>query len=215
MVLIFDFDGTLADTTEGIVRTTQKTLECLGYDVIPEDDIKGLIGLPISESLSIAANVTEMEKVQECVDTYRKIYYESSMKDVRAYPGVAETLRELKNQGHILCIATSRSKPSLKSLLSSMGILHLFDILKADEDVECKKPAPDMILQIMKETGCSPEDVLMTGDTTYDIEMGHNACVNTCAVTYGNHNEYRLKSSIPHIILHDYSDLLEIFRSWV
>lgn len=215
MVMIFDFDGTLVDTTEGIVRTTVKALERLGYVTPPEEEIKGLIGLPIAQSLSIAAGVTDPLKVKECVDTYRDIYFESGMRDIRPYPGVVETLRRLKEEGHTLCIATSRSKPSLKSILSSIGVLELFDILIADEDVVNKKPAPDMVQKILSETGCDPQDTFMTGDTTFDIEMGHRAGVNTCAVTYGNHTEERLRTSVPHAIIHKFSDVLELVRPWV
>ena len=197
--LVFDFDGTLADTTEGILKTTEATLERMGLPAADPALVQQAIGLPLQGSLR-AAGVPE-ERIAEGVDTYHELFYELAPRHISIYPGVKEGLEMLAAQGVRMGIATSRSEHSLVTLLSEHGILHHFEVLGTVQCVERPKPAPDLVQWVLERFGAAPEEAMVIGDTTYDIEMGTAAGCRTCAVSYGNHPVERLLTANPdHIV---------------
>ncbi len=190
--VIFDFDGTLADTHESIITTMAETMRVLGHTEADAEVMTSLIGLPLKEGIRRAAGIEDEQALNDAVALYRKIYKDTAPHTVKLYPGVKETLETLANKGYKLAVATSRGKDSLRQMLEVLGIAHLFTVLKADEDVINKKPAPDMVRAILYELKCSPSDAMVVGDTSFDIEMGNSAGVKSCGVTYGNHNRAQL-----------------------
>lgn len=190
--IIFDFDGTLVDTRESIVSTMSKTSLRLGCGKIDSSVVISTIGLPLKESIRRATCIENEEQLDNAVALYRRIYQEDAPHTVKLYPGVRKTLEELFAGKYKLAVATSRGKDSLIQMLEVLGIRHLFLLLKADEDVSAKKPAPDMVLSILSDFDCSPTDAIVIGDTAFDIEMGKRAGVQTCGVTYGNHSREQL-----------------------
>lgn len=190
--VIFDFDGTLADTHESIITTMAETMRVLGRPDADAEVMTSLIGLPLKEGIRRAAGIEDEEALDDAVALYRKIYKDTAPHTVKLYPGVRETLGTLAAGGYRLAVATSRGKESLRQMLEALGIECLFTVLKADEDVINKKPAPDMVRDILSELNCSPADAMMVGDTSFDIEMGKRAGVRACGVTYGNHNRCQL-----------------------
>ena len=197
--LVFDFDGTLADTTEGILKTTEATLERMGLPAADPALVQQAIGLPLQGSLR-AAGVPE-ERIAEGVDTYHELFYELAPRHISIYPGVKEGLGMLAAQGVRMGIATSRSEHSLVTLLSEHGILHHFEVLGTVQCVERPKPAPDLVQWVLERFGAAPEEAMVIGDTTYDIAMGAAAGCRTCAVSYGNHPVERLLTANPdHIV---------------
>ncbi|MDE5876739.1 MAG: HAD-IA family hydrolase [Muribaculaceae bacterium] len=190
--VIFDFDGTLADTRESIITTMTETMRVLGRPEADADVMTALIGLPLKEGIRRAAGIEDEKALDDAVALYRKIYQDMAPHSIKLYPGVKETLENLVANGYRLAVATSRGKESLKQMLEVTGIAHLFTVLKADEDVINKKPAPDMVRDILYELDCWPAEAMMVGDTTFDIMMGKGAGVRSCGVTYGNHNRFQL-----------------------
>jgi phosphoglycolate phosphatase len=94
--------------------------------------------------------------------------------------GVAETLKLLKSGGSKLAVATTDSHKRAKEALRFLGVAHLFDAIIGGDDVENSKPAPDMVLEACKQTGCAPKDAVVVGDSLSDITMGRNAKVKEC-----------------------------------
>ena len=102
-----------------------------------------------------------------------------------------------------MAIATSRGEPSLVSLLTEHGIRQYFEVLGTTGCVERPKPAPDLVLWVLDRFGAIPEEAMVIGDTTFDIEMGSAAGCSTCAVSYGNHSVERLQTASPNHIIPD------------
>ena len=205
--LVFDFDGTLADTTEGILVTTKATLERMGLPAAEASVVQQAIGLPLQGSLR-AAGVPE-ERLQEAVDVYHEVFYDIAPKHITIYPGVREGLELLATKGLRMSIATSRSEHSLTMLLEEHRIRQYFEVMGTVGCVERPKPAPDLVQWVMERLGAEPSETMVIGDTTYDIQMGASAGCRTCAVSYGNHPVERLHTASPDLIVDDLRDLAD------
>lgn len=208
--LILDFDGTIADTSAAIISAFCKTFEKLDLPTPADGEIRQTIGLPLRDAFAQLSGMTEDAAIDRGVDTYRSLFDDSADGSIVIYPGVKETLEQLKAAGVILTVASSRSHKSLPGMLDRLGIAPLIDMVVAAEDVEAAKPAPDMVLKILEATHTAPYDALVVGDTTYDIEMGHAAGTRTCAVTYGNHPTERLIAAHPNYMIDLFHDTATI-----
>ncbi|MEO5355531.1 MAG: HAD-IA family hydrolase, partial [Magnetococcus sp. XQGC-1] len=122
------------------------------------------------------------------------------------FPGVRTVLETLHNANVEMAIATGKSMRGLQRTLREHNLNTFFHSLQT-ADVARSKPDPEMIENILRETGSNPKETLMVGDTTFDIEMGHQAGVITCAVTYGCHSRERLAQARPHHWLERMADL--------
>lgn len=211
-LIIFDFDGTLADTEECIVQTFQKTLETLNLPMKSGKDIKSTIGLPLDVCFKVLTGIEENEKIDECTATYRSLFFGLQAITIKLFPKVKEVLEQLQNTGIKCSIATSRSGKSLEDLCGMLGIDKLFQLKMGSNDVTEKKPAPEMVLKTMEFFGLCADDVLVVGDTIYDIMMGSNAGCMTCGVTWGNQSREELETANPTFIIDSITELPEILR---
>ena len=207
--LIFDFDGTLADTADGIVATATETLHRLGVDGVTPEAIRATIGLPLGASLRIAGHLPE-EKEAEAVAIYRELFAQLELTQIRLYPGVAEAIREFAARGIPMAIATSRGCNSLERILSGWGLSSYFPVRATSADGFPSKPAPDMVLALLERLGAKAGETLVVGDTTFDIEMGNRAHCLTCAVTYGNHARERLLTASPTWLIDEFAALKQL-----
>lgn len=206
--IIFDFDGTLADTNAGIVATFKKTMEILGIPSPTESEITATIGLPLKQNFLTAVKGMSDEMADECARTYRSIFDETAIPTIKAFPGVKETLTSLHERGIRMVIATSRSHRSLKLISDNLGISRYFCDAYCAEDVRNHKPAPDIVNLILKNHNITPDDALVVGDTTFDLMMGQAAGCKVCGVTWGNHTEEMLRQVNPDYIIQNISDLI-------
>ena len=119
--IIFDFDGTIADTSAGIIATTQEAFRQLGFPEISEEQIRPTIGLVLEQSLQRAAGLTAEQTVM-AARKYREIFPEYGASASTLFPGVAETLAEFSSRGFRMAIATSRGRDSLEMIMAPYGI---------------------------------------------------------------------------------------------
>lgn len=208
--IIFDFDGTLADTTAGIVSTFQHTFQEMGLPCPSVEKLKSTIGLTLKDGFKAAMEELTDEQADTCVATYRRLFDIIAIPCTTAYPGIVETLHKLKAQGFMLTIATSRSHRSLNTLSEKLGIKECFSGFYGAEDVVNHKPAPDLVNLILDTYDLSPEDVLVVGDAHYDMLMGQGAGCRVCGVTWGNQSREQLSSVDPDYIIDDIKELFNI-----
>jgi phosphoglycolate phosphatase len=206
--VVFDFDGTLADTRHAVVTTVQQTLRELGVAQLPAEEIVVRMGLPLAQ-VFVAAGVAA-ERCGDAVQWYRQ-RFPANTDRVALFPGVLAGLRALASAGIPLGIASARGRGSLLPLIDALGIAAYFGHVLGDEDVEQRKPAPDLVLALAQRMQLAPARMLVVGDTTYDVEMGHAAGAHTCAVTYGSHDIVRLRDARPHHVVDSLADLHERF----
>lgn len=192
--IFFDFDGTIADTVNGILATMTATFKELNLPIPPQDAMKSTIGMLLGDALQQLGNLDDSQRVL-AVKTYQRLFREVELPNTRIFPGVSQTLQILKSRGVKMAIVTSRGIESLRLILTQNSILEYFDELVTRDNGFKPKPAPDMVNYLLQKMSLAPSDVLVVGDTTFDIDMGNAAGCKTCAVTYGNHSAERLATS--------------------
>lgn len=207
--LFFDFDGTLADTAPAIVQVMQKTFLHMGLEAPSAESIRLTIGLPLEKCLEVLAGNTGADRAKMAA-YYRSIFNDYCKDYTDIFPGVKETLTQLHDNGYRLAICTSRGAPSLDMILRSNGMGDLFENRTTHDDGLEAKPSPHMVLTLLERMKLSADDVIVVGDTTYDILMGNSAGCRTCGVTYGNHDKERLLTAKPTWTIDSFCELLQL-----
>lgn len=205
--LIFDFDGTLADTNEAIVRTYSETLKYLGLPDPGREKITSTIGLCLRDGFKAGVDGITDEQADLAVITYRRFFNDIAIPVTKPFPGIHEVLRELKAAGYLMVIATSRSHHSLEILSKQIGTAEFFAANYAADDVENHKPAPDLALLVLEKHGVKPQEAMVIGDTVFDLQMGKAAGCKVCGVTWGNQTRRQLESADPDFIIDDIAQL--------
>ena len=207
--IIFDFDGTLADTQRGIVATAQEVLRQMGFPPADDAALAATIGLPLRENFTRGAGLGD-EEADRAVAIYRQIFEKVAVPVIRLFPGVDETLATLSARGIPMAVASSRGQHSLEMLMAHTGLSkHIpLDRCFGVETAARPKPAPDMVYVILGRLGVRPEETLVVGDTTFDLEMGRNAGCYTCGVSYGNQTAEQLAAASPNYLIDDLRKLL-------
>lgn len=205
--IIFDFDGTLMDTAPIILATMAATIREMGLPGRTEEECRATIGKRLEDiPAMLFPGVQGLADVYAA--TYLRIFPQENRPGVaRPFPGVADTLRRLNEQGYTMAVASSRNRGSLLDFIDGMGLTDTFRMIVSGEDVREAKPAPEPVLAICGAMGWRPEETLVVGDATYDILMGHNAGSPTCAVTYGNHSRDRLLTAAPDFVIDSFPKL--------
>ena len=211
--LIFDFDGTLGDTSQLITTTLQQTIAHVGLPVPPDDQCRETIGLPLEVAFRFLTN-REDKFAKNCAKLYRHQFFTVNAKKfvVHPYPHVVSTINKLFSSGFQLCIASSRNRDSLHQLLEEMKIDHKFQYTLGGSDVTHQKPAPDLVLELLRLTDTASEEALVIGDTAYDMAMGHAAYCMTCGVTYGNGSRESLETANADYMIDSFDQLLPLIE---
>jgi len=209
-LIIFDFDGTLADTRQLIVETMQQTIQALGLTPCTDEQCTSMIGLPLKQAFTELIPMSD-EMGDRCVDTYRQIFNEKNASYViPTFPHVIDTLYRLSSEGYILTIASSRSRKSLLDFVHTMHLEEIFSYILGADDVIHAKPHPEPVLRTLEAFDCPPEEALVVGDMKYDIEMGRRAGTRTCGVTYGNGSPQELKEAGADFMVDDFKKILTL-----
>lgn len=210
-LIIFDFDGTLGDTRNIIVTTMQATIEALQLPRRSDEECASKIGLPLNACFEALYPDLPADDIQHCADTYRKIFFEKASNLMpQAFPGVTETLRQLKERGLTLTIASSRSHRSLVELTRNLGIADCISYLLGADDVTMAKPAPEAVLNTLSAMGFSASETLVVGDMNVDVLMGARAGAETCGVTYGNGTRKELEDAGADYIIDSIDQLADM-----
>lgn len=206
--VILDFDGTIGDTCSLIVRTMQQTIAALDLPGRTDEECAAMIGLPLRQTFTDLIPMDE-ETAFKCEYTYRRLFDENNKPDaVPLFPNVKDTICALYSRGKTITIASSRGRDTLVDFLKAMGIYDYITYIIAATDIERAKPAPDMVIETLRNVGGKPEETIVVGDTRFDIEMGRSAGARTCGVTYGNGSRESLSDA--DYIIDDFGELLNI-----
>ena len=213
-MVIFDFDGTIADTRQAIVTAKQETMKSEGLKVFDEEACASTIGLTAKAGFKKFYPDLSEDRLDELVVKYRKRFDELrvTMPPV-CFAGVRDVLAVLQEQGIICTIATSRNKKSLHEFLAGWGMEETFRYILCGEDTARLKPYPDPVLKTLEKFSLKADEALVVGDMPVDIEMGKGAGAYTCGVTYGNSDRISLHNAGADFIIDSITDLLYILDS--
>lgn len=210
-VIMLDFDGTTACTVHAIYHAAKRMLNEYGYEV-EKDIVYKNFGLALPYSFYCFAGVESFdeETSKNMIADYNRIYREEAEQLIELFDGVADTLDTLKKAGIKIVIASNNVHPVLERQLSNLGIRHYIDDIVAVEDVENVKPAPDIALEVLRRCNIKPEEAIVVGDSTYDMDMGREAGCDLCGVSYGGHTPEMLREKGAKYIMDNFSELEKI-----
>jgi phosphoglycolate phosphatase len=211
MLIIFDWDGTLMDSTQKIITSMQLAAEECGLSVLESDVVKNIIGLGLPEAihhLYPSVNAHSRGKLQQA---YAKFYVDADRVPCEFFVGVEECLASLQLKGHKIAVATGKSRKGLHRVLSNINWLDKFDASRCADET-ASKPHPKMLFELMDELDFSKEETIMIGDTEYDLEMANNAQIKSIGVSYGAHARERLYKHSPIAVIDSVLELHDFIQ---
>ncbi|MBQ1565370.1 MAG: HAD hydrolase-like protein [Clostridia bacterium] len=179
--VIFDLDGTLTDSGEGIKNSTVYALERLGLPVPADSELRKMVGPPLSVGfykLGVPAN-----RIDEAVRLYREQYSARGKYQNRVYPGIEDCLKRLRGAGLRLCVGTSKPEPLAREILSEFSLAPYFAYIAGATFDASRQNKDDVLCYLLSATGA--EDAVMVGDTHYDVIGAHRRGIPCIGVTWG------------------------------
>lgn len=214
---VFDCDGTLVDSQHFIATCMAEAFGAEGFPVPAKAEVRRVIGLPLIEAIAqLLADGTDAE-CRRIAEGYRESFHARRLAGDFAEPlfsGAAAVLEALEERGVLLGVATGKGRRGLEAVLDHHGIRHRFVVLKTADDGP-GKPRPDILMDAMSETGVSPVDTAMIGDTVFDVKMAVAARVDAIGVAWGYHEPRELMQAGAAAVIEDFSDLPGmLFQRW-
>lgn len=204
-LLMFDFDGTLADSIPPAIKAVQKMMVELGYPFKTEKEIGQYVGFGEVPLISGSIGSEDPETVKRAMQVYFRHYLNEGIGGISLYPHVREMIERFKDKKKM--IISNKKDDFIRIILKNYNLSdHFIEILGGDS-APCLKPDPCALLKALKEHNIPPERAIFIGDMTVDIETGKNAGVWTCGVTYGFDGRAKLAKAKPDFLI---DDLLEL-----
>jgi phosphoglycolate phosphatase len=194
-LVVFDWDGTLADSTAVIKRALQRSAGDMGYPVPSDAQAAFIIGMGLRPALAHAIPTLRDDDVAPLAERFRHHFVQGE-NEIVLFDGVHEMLAALKARGHWLAVATGKSRRGLDRAFDTLGLREFF-VASRCADEGFSKPHPGMLHALFDETGLSAADAVMIGDTTHDLQLAENAGTASIGVTYGAHERELLTAHQP------------------
>ncbi len=205
--LLFDLDGTLVDTTEGVFKSAQYALKHFGIEV-SLDELKPFFGPPLKVSFKTLYNLSEHE-ADEAVRFYLERYELHGLSESRVYEEIPNLLKQLKNAGYILGVATSKFEGHAIKTLEAHGISSYFDYITGANIDETISKKHEVIQESLKRFGIGDDksQVLMIGDMKYDVIGAQAVGIDCFGIYTGTSNENELESAGATYVAHSFKEL--------
>lgn len=212
-LVIFDCDGTLVDSQHHIVSAMHSAFAANGLALPAADAVRRTVGLPLEVAIAHLLVPLGSPALHPVVDAYKSAAIAQRLEPDHhepLFPGLVTTLDHLERAGFLLGVATGKARRGLNFTLATHGLTERFVTLQTCDVVAAGKPAPDMVLQAMAETGAVPTSTIVVGDTTYDMEMARNAGVPAVGVAWGYHDEGVLLEAGAASIIRNFGELPDL-----
>ena len=190
--VLFDFDGTVADTARGITRCALEALRFYGYDEPDKERLRLFIGPPLADSFMNLYGADE-DLARKMVDKYREHYSAGGMFECDFYPGVPQLLDELKKAGCKMAIASSKPGKFIAEILKNLGAAEYFSFISAPEIGHINPTKAELITAAMQVLGAEKENTVMVGDRLFDIEGAKQVGIKSVGAVYGFGSEEELE----------------------
>lgn len=207
--VIFDWDGTVMDSTTCIAEAIQAACVDMDLPVPTSEDANWVIGLSLDQALKRCAPSLKEKHIPHFIERYRHHFFLYD-EELTLFDGIVPLLDHLKAQEIRLGVATGKSRLGLDRVLQAHQLADRFDYTRCADETH-GKPHPAMLLEIMERLDLEPEHVLMVGDTTHDVQMATSAGVDSMAVTYGAHSKQTLLMSEPTVMVSSVREM----RNWL
>lgn len=209
-LIVFDWDGTVMDSTAVIANSIQSACRDLDLTVPSDEVARHVIGLGLDQALRYAVPSAGASRHADLVARYRHHFF-SQENAMPLFAGAEQLIQDLKDEGYYLAVATGKNRNGLdRALKTSNMTQHFHTTRTADQTVS--KPDPTMLHEILEELDVSAPRALMVGDTTHDLQMAINAGIESLGMTHGAHPEHQLLELKPLALLDDFAALREWLR---
>lgn len=210
-LIVFDWDGTVMDSTAVISGSIQAACRDLGLRVPDDETARHVIGLGLDQALRYAVPDMPESMCPDLVERYRH-HFLAQDQAIPLFEGARETIAELHHAGYHLGVATGKSRAGLGRAMEATDMKKYFHATRT-ADLSLSKPDPAMLFELMEELGSSAGRTLMVGDTTHDVQMAHNAKVDVVAMGHGAHPSVQLQELNPLALLDNFTELRAWFRA--
>ena len=204
-LIVFDWDGTLFDSTALITRCIQAACADVGVAVPSDAQASYVIGMGLAEALQHAAPELPRERYRELAERYRH-HYVARQHEIVFFDGTLAMLQDLKARAHRLGVATGKSRGGLDDALNTSALRGLFDATRTADET-ASKPDPRMLIELMEQFQVEPARTLMIGDTTHDLQLAANAGTASVGVGYGAHDHHAFKDFDTRCVAHSTREL--------
>ncbi len=214
--LIFDLDGTLVDSLQGIAASLNQALAASGLSGHPDETVRGFIGNGSRILIERAAPADADEELLRQVEQAFKADYDLTWQNgTLIYPGITGLLESLQTRGYPLAVLSNKPHSFTETIVSRMFPTVRFATVLGQRAGIPHKPDPAGALEISNSLHLRPQDCIVIGDSTMDLETARNAGMRAIAVTWGFHDRERLVAAGAEFIAHDPAELLGIIgRPW-
>jgi phosphoglycolate phosphatase len=194
-LIVFDWDGTLADSTAVIKRALQRAAQDLDYPVPSDAQAAYIIGMGLRPALEYAIPTLRESDLIPLTERFRH-HFTVGENEIVLFDGVTQMLRSLRARGHRLAVATGKSRRGLDRAFDTLGLREFF-VASRCADEGFAKPHPGMLHALYDQIGMQATDAVMIGDTTHDLQLAENAGSHAIGVTYGAHERSLLEAHKP------------------
>lgn len=207
-LVIFDWDGTLVNSTARIIDSMQQAAQQHSLPEVSDAEVQNIIGLGLPEAMQTLWPDLGHEQLKQAAPSYAKNFIQDSKVGMEVFPGTRELLSELMLRNYLLAVATGKARKGLDRTMHDLSLRHFFaDTRCADETRS--KPDPLMLHELLASLGVAAHEALMVGDTTYDLDMANAAGMDSLGMSYGAHEIKRLEACNPLTICHSMQELQE------
>lgn len=206
-LFVFDWDGTLMDSTAAITRAIQAACREVGVPEPAPAQAAYVIGLGLADALRRVAPTLRPADYDRVAQAYRRHYF-AHADELVLFDGIEALLRELRARGKRLAVATGKSRAGLELALEQSGLRGLFDATRTADET-ASKPHPRMLRELLAELAADADSTLMIGDTTHDLQMALNAGTPAVGVAYGAHRADELLRLQPLCVADSVAELRE------
>lgn len=207
-LLIFDLDGTLIESKWDIATAVNLTLAGLGLPLRRQEEIFSFVGDGVKRLLRLSVGEENQSRYDEALRVFRGHYLAHCLDRTRFYPGVEAVLAHFAHKDK--AVATNKSLEYTTKILEGLGAHHFAYVVGGDNGFGLK-PEPGMLLRVLETLNVPRERAVLIGDSTNDINGGHNAGIRVCAVGYGMGNREKMVASRPDWFIEKPEELIELF----
>ena len=210
--ILFDLDGTLTDSGEGIIKSVQYALEKMGRPEDHPEKLRCFVGPPLKSQFMLYAGFSD-EEAQEAVRLYRERYVPVGIYENEVYSGIPEMLQALRAKGYRLAVASSKPEVMVRQVLDRFALSGYFEVMVGSRLDGTLSTKPEVIEEALRRMGLDGhrEQVIMVGDTHYDVEGAKQASLSCIAVTYGYDDPALLSASGPEYTASSPRQILDFF----
>ena len=206
-VLVFDWDGTLVDSESHIVSCIAESAKVCDLPELSYDRMKSIIGLGMKEALYDLYPQITASQIDVLRQHYSKRFHQNEGAELALFPGVVDALKALRGAGYRLAVATGKSRRGLDLAKEQTGLGEYFEVERCADETR-SKPHPQMLHELADYFGVRESNMLMVGDTSFDLEMAARAGSASVGVSYGVHDTEELLKHNPKRIVDEIQELL-------